>query len=79
MTRRDFMKLVVLANQRPDLVRPEEYDPLMGIANHRERRMVSEGGAIAFLRWQAMQFNGLWDFDELENCSNYFRQVDIIA
>lgn len=78
MKRRDFVKLTQKANLRPDLSKPEEYDSLMGLALHQERRMVSEGGAIAFIRYQAMQFNGLLDMAELENLQWCFKRVDIV-
>jgi hypothetical protein len=62
----------------PELSKPKEYESLMGLALHQERRMVSEGGAIAFIRYQAMQFNSLWDMNELENLQRCFKRVDLV-
>lgn len=74
----EFRRLVSLAKTNPELSRPEELESLCGLALHRERRFVSEGGAIAFIRYQAMQFNGQWDFEELENLRYCFRRVDLL-
>ena len=52
--------------------------PLDGIGLHKERRMISEAGAITFLRYQGMMLNGQWDFEELENCQHYFLRVDLV-
>lgn len=84
MNRRDFVKLVKKAEAGPAVELDDEghwmsvMDPLWGIALHQERRMVSEAGAITFLRYQGRMFNGQWDFGELENCQHYFKRVDLV-
>jgi hypothetical protein len=55
-----------------------ESAPLDGIALHRERQMVSRAGARAFIKWQALCFDGSWDTEELETCAVYFRRVDLV-
>ena len=76
MTRVDFLNLVrAAATERGSL---DESIPLDGIALHHERRMVSKAGAIGFLKWQALQFDGAWDAEELERCAIYFRRVDLV-
>ena len=39
---------------------------------------MTRAGAIAFLRWQALMFDGTWDTEELEDCAHYFKRVDLI-
>jgi len=76
MKRREFLELVKeTATTRGN---PAESAPLDGLARHHERRMVSRPGAIAFLKWQALFFDGSWDADELEQCSFLFKRVDMI-
>ncbi|MBU0959519.1 MAG: hypothetical protein KKB31_06240 [Nanoarchaeota archaeon] len=84
MKRKDFIKLVNEANniyyqsdeEAVDAL--EQSSNLDGIALHNERRMVTKIGAIAFIRWQALQFNGNWNNEELENCAHNFKRVDLI-
>jgi hypothetical protein len=59
-------------------VRTARSGTLEGIALHRERRLVTRAGAIAFLRWQALRFDGAWDTEELEECAHCFKRVDLI-
>ncbi|MGD0489251.1 MAG: hypothetical protein ABSB94_18950 [Syntrophorhabdales bacterium] len=40
--------------------------------------MVSKAGALAFIKWQALCFDGSWDTEELEACVLYFRRVDLL-
>jgi hypothetical protein len=76
MTRSDFLNLIRAARtEKGDL---SESASLDGIALHRERRMVSRAGALAFIRWQALEFSGSWDQEELETCAFYFRRVDLL-
>ncbi len=76
MTRRDFLELVREAGT--DRGRIEESATLDGIALHGERRLVTKAGAIAFLRWQALRFDGTWDTEELEECAHSFKRVDLV-
>ena len=78
VTRQEFIRIVSLAKTNPELSRPDELESLIGLGRHKERRMVTEGGAIAFIRYQAMQFNGNWDYEELESLGFCFRRVDLI-
>ena len=64
VTRQEFIRIVSLATTNPELSRPDELESLIGLGRHKERRMVTEGGAIAFIRYQAMQFNGNWDYED---------------
>jgi hypothetical protein len=76
MKRREFLELVKeAATTRGN---PDDSASLNGIALHHERRMVSKAGAIAFLKWQALFFDGSWDANELEQCSFLFKRVDMI-
>jgi hypothetical protein len=76
MTRSDFLNLVRAAKTEKGEL--SESAPLDGIALHGERRMVSMAGAVSFIRWQALQFDGLWDTEELERCAVCFRRVDLV-
>ena len=76
MKRKDFLELVREAGT--DRGQLEESGTLDGIALHEERRLVTRAGAIAFLRWQALRFDGTWDTNELEDCAHYFKRVDLI-
>ena len=78
MTRREFVKLVREAESYQGSL--NEVDPLIGLANHRDRVMVTRAGAIAFLRWQAMDlFGQSWDTEMLEDLQRNFQRVDIIG
>jgi hypothetical protein len=82
MTRSQFVDLVKKAESGPVIDnehgRWEAMKPLEGLALHKERRMVSEAGATQFIRYQALQMNGLWDHAELESLAYCFRRVDIV-
>jgi hypothetical protein len=84
MKRRDFMKLVKKAESGPAVQIDEDgqwmrvMEPLEGLALHQERRMVSEAGAITFIRYQARLWSGEWDFNELEDLQWCFKRVDIV-
>lgn len=76
MKRSDFINLVKEAKNSQGIL--DESSALDGIALHNERRFVSRKRAIAFIRWQALCFDGTWDTEELENCAHYFKRVDLI-
>lgn len=83
MTRKEFLKLVRKADLGPAVPIDDEghwmscMAPLEGLALHKERRMVSEAGAIQFIRYQARLFSGEWDHAELEDLQYLFKRVDI--
>ncbi|OPY01544.1 MAG: hypothetical protein A4E61_01599 [Syntrophorhabdus sp. PtaB.Bin184] len=76
MTRGDFPELARQAGT--DRGRIEESATLEGLALHGERRLVTRAGAIAFLQWQALRFDGTWNTEELEECAYCFKPVDLI-
>ena len=76
MTRKDFVELAREATAHRGRI--DESGSLDGMGLHGERRLVTRAGAIAFLRWQALMFDGTWDTKELEDCAHYFKRVDLI-
>ena len=88
MKRQEFLKLVKeaeLGSVLPEIPEGKAWEvldsylsPFDGIALHRERVIAKKEQAITFIRYQAMQFNGLWDTQELENLAYYFKRVDLV-
>jgi hypothetical protein len=76
VTRKDFVELAREAAAHRGRI--DQSGSLEGIVLHTERRLVTRAGAIAFLRWQALMFDGTWDTKELEDCAYYFRRVDLV-
>lgn len=76
MKRSEFIALTREAEKQEG--RTEEMTPLIGIANHKERVIVSRAGAIAFINVQCGQLNGSWDYEELEETRKLFRRVDLV-
>jgi hypothetical protein len=76
MTRQDFIGLVKrAANERGSV---DGAESLNGIALHRNRVLVTEAGAIAFIRWQARNLDATWSPGALDDCAHYFKRVDVI-
>jgi len=82
MNRKTFISLVKEAENGSVFKDDEDLNELMrpfdGLALHKERRMVTKNAAITCIRYQALQLNGKWDYEELENLQHYFKRVDLI-
>ena len=76
MTRREFLNLVAKANESDGDVNQES--PLYGISLHRDRVMVTEAGAIAFINYHCRYLTGEWAAQELEDMQVTFQRVDLI-
>ena len=57
---------------------PESNLECQGIANWTEKRPVTLVGAVALVRWQAKQFNGLWDSEMLQETLIYLQKKAIL-
>jgi hypothetical protein len=88
MKRREFLQLVEKAKAGPVCLDKYGFfdyqemwrvmEPLDGLALHKERVMVSEVGAITFIRYQALQLDGTWNYTELGELARCFRRVDLM-
>jgi hypothetical protein len=82
MTRKQFIELIKEAEKGPVFKDSEELwdmmKPFDGLALHKERRFATKEAAISFIRYQALQLNNSWDYDELETLQYCFRRVDLI-
>jgi len=88
MKRQDFLKLVKeaeLGSVLPEIpegkvweVLDDYLSPFDGIALHKNRVIAKKDQAITFIRFQGMQFNGMWDTQELGNLAYYFKRVDLV-
>jgi hypothetical protein len=82
MNRKQFIELVKEAEKgsvyKDEVDLWEQLKPFDGLALHKERRMATKNSAISFIRYQALQMNGNWDWDELETLQYCFKRVDLI-
>lgn len=85
MNRREFQKLLKFTMNDPykklNITYESAYEqmePLYGIGCHKERRFVTLAGAVAFIRWQCLRFDGTYDFNQVEDTAFVFKRVDIV-
>jgi hypothetical protein len=73
----DISRVVARAN-RPVENSAERAAVVGDIVGRNARAIVFDDGAAAFIRWQALQFNGQWDEDLLASALDFLRHAVII-
>jgi hypothetical protein len=82
MTHKEFSIFVSEAKKGAIYQTEEEINnallPFCGCALHRDRFLCTREQLITWVRWQCMQFNGEWDYPELEVCGYIAKRIDLI-
>lgn len=80
MKRAQFLQIVKTAKILPvsEASKSSSMDLFHGCALHKERIISTVEQFVYMLRYQALQFNGEWDNEELENMAEIAKRVDLV-
>jgi hypothetical protein len=83
MTKQEFKRVYAVAQEPQTMTEDESYQAyvalgVIGIPSDKSRRLATVKMCAVFLRYHALQFNNVWDMQELENFQIWYRKVDLL-